>query len=45
MKPDSNHQNPSQPDASFGPEFMEKFQGAIKSYAEAVTSDQAEEAD
>ncbi len=45
MKPDSNPQNQPQPDGPFGPEFMEKFQGAIKSYAEAIASDQAEEAD
>jgi hypothetical protein len=40
-----NNQNPPQPDGSFGPEFMEKLQGTIKSYAEAMTADQAEEAD
>ena len=45
MKPDSNPQNQPQPDGSFGPEFMEKFQGVIKSYAEAITADQTEEAD
>jgi hypothetical protein len=31
-----NNQNPPKPDGSFGPEFMEKFQGTIKSYAEAI---------
>jgi hypothetical protein len=40
-----NNQNQPKPDGSFGPEFMEKFQGAIKSYAEATNSDQAKEAD
>jgi hypothetical protein len=45
MKPDSNHHNQPQPDGSSSPEFLEKFQGAIESYAAAVTSDQAEEAD
>jgi tetratricopeptide (TPR) repeat protein len=40
-----NNQNPPQPDGSFSREFLEKFQGTIKSYAETINSDQAEEAD
>ncbi len=44
MKPDSSPQNKPQPDDSFGPEFMEKFKRAIEFYAEAIASDQAEEA-
>jgi tetratricopeptide (TPR) repeat protein len=45
MNPDPNHQNQPRPDGSFSPDFMEKFQEVIKSYAEAINSDQAEEAD
>jgi hypothetical protein len=45
MHPDPSEENQLPPDAALDPDFLREFQGAIKSYAEAITSDQVEEAD